>query len=92
MRDRRSSPQTRDVLSALAADAERWRHGYDLSQVTGLASGTLYPILARLERRGLLEAEWQQRRHVYRLTGEGVRFSRAELAHPQVVGRPQEAW
>jgi DNA-binding PadR family transcriptional regulator len=89
---RRSSSQTRDLLAALAADADRWRHGYDLSQETGLASGTLYPILARLERRGLLEAEWQQRRHVYRLTAEGVRFARAELAEQPSVGRPREAW
>ena len=92
MRARRSSPQTRDVLAALAADADRWRHGYDLSKETGLASGTLYPILARLERRGLLEAEWQQRRHVYRLTAEGVRHARAEPAQPSPLGRPREAW
>lgn len=89
---RRSSPQTRDVLAALVADSARWRHGYDLARETRLASGTLYPILARLERRGLLEARWEERRHVYRLTGEGVRAARGELAEQRAVGRPREAW
>jgi DNA-binding PadR family transcriptional regulator len=86
---RRSSPQTRRLLEALLVDPARWRHGYDLSQETGLASGTLYPILARLEARGVVAARWEERRHVYRLTGEGIRFARAELAPP---GRLQEAW
>ena len=86
---RRSSPQARQLLEALFADASRWRHGYDLSRETGLASGTLYPILARLEERGVLEARWEQRRHVYRLTGDGIRVARAELAEPR---RLQEAW
>lgn len=86
---RRSSPQARRLLDALLADASRWRHGYDLSRETGLASGTLYPILARLQARGVLEARWEQRRHVYRLTGEGIRAAHAELAEPR---RPQEAW
>ncbi|MEX1358517.1 MAG: helix-turn-helix transcriptional regulator [Gaiellaceae bacterium] len=86
---RRSSPQTRRLLDALLGEPTRWRHGYDLSRETGLASGTLYPILARLEARGLLDARWRERRHVYRLTGEGIRFARAELAQG---GRLREAW
>ncbi|HEV8250978.1 MAG TPA: helix-turn-helix transcriptional regulator [Gaiellaceae bacterium] len=89
---RRSSSQTRELLAALAGDPTRWRHGYDLSRETGLASGTLYPILARLEARGLLEARWEQRRHVYRLTGDGVRFARAELTDVPAAGRAREAW
>jgi PadR family transcriptional regulator, regulatory protein PadR len=45
------------------------RHGYNLS------AGTLYPMLHRLERTGLLESEEIQldgrRRKVYRATAEG---------------------
>jgi PadR family transcriptional regulator PadR len=87
---RRSSPQTRRLLEALLAEPAGWRHGYDLARETGLASGTLYPILARLEQRGLLEARWEERRHVYRLTGDGVHAAREELA--PATARLREAW
>jgi PadR family transcriptional regulator PadR len=72
---RRHSDQTRAVLSELAADPTSGRYGYELAKATGLASGTLYPILMRLEERGLLEARWElatRPRHVYRLTQDGV--------------------
>ena len=76
LRTRRHSEQTQAVLSELAREPAVERHGYDLAQATGLASGTLYPILMRLEERGLLEARWEvgQRRprHVYRLTTAGL--------------------
>ncbi len=74
-----SSPQTRAVYAALQAGAHRWRYGYDICRETGLASGTLYPILGRLADRGLLETRWEAdapegrpRRHLYRLTAEGA--------------------
>jgi DNA-binding PadR family transcriptional regulator len=74
-----SSPQTRAVLAALAADPANWRHGYELARETGLKSGTLYPILVRLADRGYLETQWEEeqpqgrpRRHLYRLTASGV--------------------
>lgn len=77
-RKRKPSQQALAVFTALLTDPSAWRHGYDLSRETGLASGTLYPLLARLQAGGLLEAEWQApaepgrpSRHVYRLTAEG---------------------
>jgi DNA-binding PadR family transcriptional regulator len=79
-----SSKQTEAVLNALLAARDEWRHGYDLSRETGLKSGTLYPILMRLEQQGWLEAEWETepapgrpRRHLYRLTGMGVEEAQA---------------
>lgn len=72
------------MLGALLASGAEWRHGYDLSRETGLKSGTLYPILMRLEKSGWLEAEWEAepaagrpRRHLYRLTGRGVEEAKA---------------
>ncbi len=72
------SPQTRKVLSALFAQPQAWRYGYDLSKETGLKSGTLYPLLIRLADQGLLETEWREPlqpgkppRHAYRLTAQG---------------------
>ena len=85
-RSRKHSQQTRAVLAELAAEPSRDRYGYDLAQATGLASGTLYPILMRLETRGLLEARWElserRPRHVYRLTAAGLEAATAEAARP----------
>ena len=39
--------QTLAVLAELCATPSRWRHGYGLAKVTGLKSGTLYPVLVR---------------------------------------------
>jgi PadR family transcriptional regulator PadR len=81
------SAQTLAVLAALAAQPADWRHGYDLARETGLKSGTLYPILIRLADRELVEACWEEgdpagrpRRHLYRLTSDGLGAARAALA------------
>ena len=70
--------QTRKVLLALDASAPGWRYGYDLLKQIGLSSGTLYPLLARLNDQNLVEAEWhasphagRPARHAYRLTSAG---------------------
>jgi len=79
-RNRPPSPQTGNVLRALAADPARWRYGYDLGTEVNLKSGSLYPILVRLADRGLLETAWEPSldsrppRHLYRLTGDGRDF------------------
>jgi|ERR1035438_7828373 DNA-binding PadR family transcriptional regulator len=82
----RLSPQTLLVLDAFLERSEDWKYGYDLSRVTGLKSGTLYPILMRLAERRLLETAWEAgepgkpQRHMYRFTPEGLRFARANAA------------
>ena len=45
------------VLKALAAG---FHHGFDVMDATGLPSGTVYPILRRLDREGLLDSSWEQ--------------------------------
>ena len=81
------SPQTLSVLAALSEQPSQWQHGYALATVTGLKSGTLYPILIRLADRGLVEACWQEepqpgrpRRHLYRLTAGGLASATGALA------------
>ncbi len=78
-----TSPQTRAELDALSANPREWRHGYELCKITGLRSGTLYPLLIRLHDQALVEAEWRPRetsgrpaRHAYRLTAEGLALAR----------------
>lgn len=68
-------------------------YGYELMQKTGVASGTLYPLLLRFENEGLLESEWESvdsvavgrpRRRLYRITADGVRAASAALLGVQV--------
>ena len=91
-----SSPQTRAVLRALR-DQPGWSHGYDLSRATGLKSGTLYPMLARLADRGMLEAAWEEDpppgrppRHLYRLSAAGGELARTLT--PEFATRLGTGW
>ena len=91
-RTRALSPHARSVLSVLLHAGGQWSHGYDLVQRAGVKSGTLYPLLIRLEAQGYLEAEWQPPieagrppRHAYRLTASGVRLAHANPPGPKVV-------
>lgn len=75
------------VLRILLEDPAVPRYGYDLMRAAKLASGTLYPMLARLEEENLLTSEWetpaedgQRPRKYYMLTGEGIQVVRQELA------------
>jgi DNA-binding PadR family transcriptional regulator len=62
--------------------------GIEISRATGLASGTLYPILFRLEEAGWLESEWEEvvpaqvkrpRRRLYRITALGETSARTSF-------------
>jgi PadR family transcriptional regulator PadR len=68
----------------LALLRDEQRYGFDLvralSEVDGLVTseGTIYPLLARLRRDGLVETSWQESesgppRRYYRLTPDGQR-------------------
>jgi DNA-binding PadR family transcriptional regulator len=98
---RSPSPRARAILAYLAEAGREWRHGYDLVRATGVKSGTVYPLLIRLEAQGFLEAQWQPPaapgrppRHAYRLTAEGARFARKVLAAnaaPTAEAQPRRA-
>jgi PadR family transcriptional regulator PadR len=85
MKTPRLSPETLLVLEKFVERPTDWRYGYDLSRATGLKSGTLYPILMRLERHKLLEARWVVTeegvppRHTYRLTPDGLEFAKSRI-------------
>ena len=88
------SAQTLAVLAALDAGPAAWRHGYELASETGLRSGTLYPILVWLADRKIVEACWEEgepagrpRRHLYRLTGDGLATAAAALAAASAAPR-----
>lgn len=91
-RSRALSPHARTVLAVLLDAGGQWSHGYELVRLASVKSGTLYPLLIRLEAQGYLEAEWQQPteggrppRHAYRLTASGVQLARANPPEPVVA-------
>lgn len=74
--------------------------GAELIREVGLLSGTVYPILIRFERRGLVTSKWEEsepsvlgrpRRRMYRLTGEGHRVAREALADLRTLDAPLPA-
>jgi len=97
-RIRTLSPPARTILAIMADAGSRWLHGYDLCRQGAVKSGTLYPLLIRLEEQGYLEAQWQASaepgrppRHAYRLTAKGRALARANppLGLDAVAGDPQ---
>jgi PadR family transcriptional regulator, regulatory protein PadR len=58
------SPSTLSYAAAavLQSIARGYRHGFDVSRVTGLASGTVYPALRRLEEARLVKSAWEDHR------------------------------
>jgi PadR family transcriptional regulator, regulatory protein PadR len=77
------------VLRVMITDPSAPHYGYDLMKAAKLPSGTLYPMLARLQQDGLVDSEWEAQRadaggrpprKYYRLTAEGLRVARLELA------------
>lgn len=94
----RFSRQTFDLLETLLEQPRAWRYGYDLSRVTGLKSGTLYPILMRLTERGWLETRWEAvetgkpPRHMYRLTPDGLQLAKEEIKLRQPQGARRLRW
>ena len=81
------------ILQALASGS---RHGFQIMDVTELPSGTVYPVLRRLEREDAVASEWEdteeasaagrRQRRVYRLTESGQLLAaraRERLANTQ---------
>jgi DNA-binding PadR family transcriptional regulator len=88
------SPFAAPALTVLAALADGSKHGYAIMQeaerLTGqpMGPGTLYAALARLERRGLIEAlPNDDRRRPYRLTGLGATTLQSHVAQMRAFAR-----
>jgi PadR family transcriptional regulator PadR len=45
------------ILQALA---NGYQYGFDIMDITGLPSGTVYPALRRLEQTGLIDSKWEK--------------------------------
>src|SRR4029077_1004554 len=89
---------TQLVLRLLLEDPTRELYGVEIGDGTGLPSGTVHPILARLEGRGWLDSRWEEidptvagrpARRYYRLTADGVEAARQGVGRAyRAEGRP----
>jgi DNA-binding PadR family transcriptional regulator len=91
------------AVSVLQAIASGFEYGFDIIDHTGLASGTVYPALGRLERDGYVRSAWEDEqrayrdgrpaRRYYRITAPGVRALDESLTYYRSLiplGRRQE--
>jgi PadR family transcriptional regulator PadR len=79
------SIQTRQIFQALLDAPDDETYGFELVKVTGLPSGSVYPILRRLEDEKIITAREEaidpnarrpRYRIFYRLTADGQRVAR----------------
>ncbi len=91
----RMTMPTQAVLRALLADPGAELYGSEVGGAAGLMSGTVHPILARLEAAGWVASRWEDvdptvvgrpARRYYRITATGAEQARSALAR---VRRPQ---
>ena len=52
--------------SILLAISNGYRYGFDVMDMTGLPSGTVYPALRRLEQSGLVSSKWEKESAAHR--------------------------
>jgi len=92
--ERPLSPAAVAVLQAISGGI---RYGFDIMDGTALPSGTVYPILGRLERAGLVRSHWEapaaaQRekrppRRYYEISAAGVRSLALSVEHYRKISR-----
>jgi PadR family transcriptional regulator, regulatory protein PadR len=80
VRNRPLSSQALQVLQAISSAVHDWSYGLEISKATGLKSGSLYPILMRLDERGMLESCWLEPERHGRPPRHGYRITKAGLA------------
>jgi PadR family transcriptional regulator, regulatory protein PadR len=89
VRDLDVTPKMARVLKVFLQDPSHSHYGFELMRLTGLASGSLYPMLARLEEAGWLtrgkedidpRVEGRPPRLHYTITGAAVNAAHLQLA------------
>jgi PadR family transcriptional regulator PadR len=92
--------QTLAVLQAMLDDPTAPHYGLEIATAVRFPTGTVYPILARLEIAGWVTSTWENinpadqgrpRRRLYMLTGTGVQAARSALANGRNLITPKSA-
>ncbi|WP_410582510.1 PadR family transcriptional regulator [Amycolatopsis sp. lyj-108] len=93
MRQPKMTLPTQLVLHVLMGDPDREMYGLEICAEAGLASGTIHPILARLEKVGWLQSRWEDvdpaeagrpRRRYYRLDPNSIGIVQSALCRSAV--------
>jgi DNA-binding PadR family transcriptional regulator len=92
---RRLSTPTKLVFQTLLDCVDGESYGFQIAQATGLPSGTIYPILRRMEVDGLIEGSWaevesngqRRRRRYYALTRDGRQAANAATSEQRAALR-----
>jgi PadR family transcriptional regulator PadR len=89
------------ATAVLEAVAQGHQYGFDVIAITGLASGTVYPALRRLEGAGYVESRWEDQRlaqrevrpvrKYYEVTESGQAALAAALLRYRELGRRRRA-
>jgi hypothetical protein len=83
---------TLKVFKVLLDDPAGRHYGLEVGKTAGLPSGSIYPLLMRLEQAGWLTSDWEDvdpkaagrpRRRLYQLTGRGAEIGRRALEEAQ---------
>ena len=84
------------TLAVLQALADGYPYGFDVIDHTGLPSGTVYPALSTLTRKGFVEVHWEEedvahsdgrpRRKYYEVTAEGSTALQAGMERFGAIG------
>ena len=80
----------------LGAVSRLVRYGFDIMDATDLPSGTVYPVLGRLERDGYVRSKWESQvvaqrekrppRRYYEITAAGARALAESAEHYRTLG------
>ncbi len=85
----RMTLHTLAVLQAMLEDPTSAHYGLEIANAVNFPTGTIYPILSRLEKAGWVSSTWENvtpseegrpRRRLYTLTGSGAYAARQALA------------
>ena len=84
------------AVAVLLAVADGFRYGFDIMDAAALPSGTVYPILSRLEEAGYVRSQWEPAavaqkarrppRRYYEITANGRRTLGESLEHYRTLG------
>jgi PadR family transcriptional regulator PadR len=97
----RISGPTLKLLKLLLENPKEGRSGAEISKITKLGSGTMYPLLQRLEIAGWIVGDWEDvdpsevgrpKRRLYKLTRSGQAAANKELAQYQTNAAGIPAW
>ncbi len=88
-----ANPLSYSAALVLQALSQGHGYGFEVMRLTGLPSGTVYPLFRRLDASGLVESKWEEEdeahadrrpaRRYYELTAQGV--AALEVARARIV-------